>query len=456
VENKAASRSGLTLRQRAEASLREWPEDFEALSPKSTRQMLHDLRVHQAELEMQNEELRLTQAALDGARARYFDFYDLAPVGYLTLSGQGLILQANLTTATLLGWTRDALVKQPVSRFLFKEDQEIFYRYHQQLVETNQQQACDFRLLKADGTPFWARLEAIAVQDESGARTLRIVLQDIGARKQTEADLEKHRQHLEQLVEDRTASLSIAKEAAEAANRAKSMFLANISHELRTPMNGIMGMTRAALHRVTDPKTSELLGKAMVSANHLLLLLDNLIDISSMEAERFTLERDTFKMETILDKLRTHIGQEAEVKGVHFNLDIAPEVTGHALLGDAVRLGQVLTTLTENAIKFTNEGSVTLRAQVDEETSADIRLHFEVQDTGIGIATDDQCRLFTLFEQVDGSMTRKYGGTGLGLVICKRLVELMGSSIGVRSQIGTGSTFWFTVRLDKAGDGLGQ
>jgi PAS domain S-box-containing protein len=274
---------------------------------------------------------------------------------------------------------------------------------------------------------------------------------DITDHKQAEVELEQHRHHLERLVEDRTVALSIAKEAAEAASRAKSMFLANISHELRTPMNGIMGMTGVALRRVTDPKTNELLGKAMASADRLLLLLNNLIDISKMEAERFTLDRDTFMMETVLDNLQTHIGQKAEVKGVHFNLDIAPEVTGHTLVGDPVRLGQVLATLIENAIKFTDDGSVTLRAQVAKETSGDVRLRFEVQDTGIGIAADDQHHLFTLFEQVDGSVTRKYGGTGLGLIICKRLVELMGGSIGVSSKIGEGSTFWFAVRLDKAG-----
>ena len=303
-----------------------------------------------------------------------------------------------------------------------------------------------------DGKPGWVSTNKWPIVDDHG-KVVGIfgISRDVTQARQLEVELEKHRHHLEQLVEDRTAALSITKEAAEAANRAKSMFLANISHELRTPMNGIIGMTRIALRHVTDPKTIELLGKAMTSADRLLLLLNNLIEISKMEAERFTLERDTFRMETVLDNLQAHIGQKAELKGLQFNLDIAPEVTGYTLLGDPVHLGQVLATLTENAIKFTDDGSVILRGQVLAETSGDVMLRFEVQDTGIGIAADDQSRLFTSFEQVDGSQTRKYGGSGLGLAICKRLVELMGGSIGVSSQIGAGSTFWFAIRLDKAG-----
>ncbi len=190
----------LTLRQRAEVSLRELPEDFEVLSPAALRQMFHDLRVHQAELEMQNEDLRAAQLALDTAQARYFDFYDLAPVGYLTVNARGLIEQANLTTAFLLGVVRDALLKQSISHFILKEDQEIYYRYRQQLIETWQHQPCDLRLLKADGTSFWARLEAIAVPDEAGVPALRIVLRDITMRKQAELELRQSEQRFRDIA----------------------------------------------------------------------------------------------------------------------------------------------------------------------------------------------------------------------------------------------------------------
>jgi PAS domain S-box-containing protein len=411
--------------------------------------MLHDLRVHQAELEMQNEELRQTQAALDGARARYFDFYDLAPVGYLTLNARGLIEQTNLTTATLMGMARDALIQQSISRFIVKEDQEIFYRYRQQLVETNQQQACDLRLLKADGTPFWARMEAIAVQDEAGAPALRIVLLDITARKRTEDELEQYRHHLEALIQERTASLSIAKEAAEAANRAKTTFLATMSHELRTPMNGIMGMTAMVQRLATDPKQIGYLAIVMRSAEHLLAIITDILDISKLEAERLSLEQTDFTLGGVMQNLGGLMHTKAAEKGLKLDIDVAPELAKLALVGDPQRLGQILLNLTDNAIKFTPAGVVSVRVLLAEESSTHVLLRVEIEDSGIGISAEEQNRLFSVFEQGDGSMTRKFGGAGLELAICKRLVQMMGGNIGVDSQLGAGSLFWFTVRLGR-------
>ncbi|MGE5531846.1 MAG: PAS domain S-box protein, partial [Bacteroidota bacterium] len=180
----------LELRQQAEEIARKEAapssEDLESRSPEGTRQTLHELRVHQIELEMQNEELRRMQAELEAARARYFDLYDLAPVGYCTLSEQGLILEANLTAATLLGVARSALVKQPISRFIFPEDQAIYYLFRKQLFETGTPQACELRMRRADAAPFWARLEATVAPDAAGAPGCRVVLSDITARRQLE------------------------------------------------------------------------------------------------------------------------------------------------------------------------------------------------------------------------------------------------------------------------------
>jgi diguanylate cyclase (GGDEF)-like protein/PAS domain S-box-containing protein len=163
--------------------------------------MFHDLRVHQAELEMQNEELRQAQAALDTARARYFDFYDLAPVGYLSVNARGLIEQANLATATLLGMARGALIKQPISHFILKADQEIFYLYRQQIIDTGQHQPCELRMTKADGTPFCGQLESIAVPNEAGAPTLRIVLSDFSERKRDEMALREQKEFFHLIAE---------------------------------------------------------------------------------------------------------------------------------------------------------------------------------------------------------------------------------------------------------------
>jgi len=176
----SATPQDIALRERAEAIAREQsaqaPEDLEALPPEETTQALHELRVHQIELEIQNEELRRAQVDLAASQARYFDLYDLAPMGYVTVSEQGLILEANLTAATLLGVARGALVKQQISRFILKEDQDVYYWLHKTLLETGKPQACELRMRKQDGAPFWARLEATATQNADGAPVCRAVL----------------------------------------------------------------------------------------------------------------------------------------------------------------------------------------------------------------------------------------------------------------------------------------
>jgi signal transduction histidine kinase/CheY-like chemotaxis protein len=241
-----------------------------------------------------------------------------------------------------------------------------------------------------------------------------------------------------------------AKDGAEAASRAKSTFLANMSHELRTPMNAIMGMTGLALRRASDPTLRNQLGKIDQASQHLLAVINDILDISKIEAERLTLERVSFRLGEVVENILSLISQKAQDKKLKLSIDLTPDVTQLSLLGDPLRLGQILLNFTSNAVKFTALGSITVRARVVEESAINVVLRFEVQDTGIGIAPQDQLRLFTAFEQADGSMTRKYGGTGLGLAISKRLAHLMGGEVGVESQVGTGSTFWFIVRLDKA------
>jgi signal transduction histidine kinase len=285
-------------------------------------------------------------------------------------------------------------------------------------------------------------------QDMLG-RALRYAL----VRGKLEQDLRQHQLHLEDKVAERTAALSIAKEAAEAANRAKSTFLANMSHELRTPMNAIMGMTDLVLRRVTDPKQVDQLTKVITASEHLLHVINDILDISKIEAERLTLEQVDFKLGEVLENLSSMIGHKAAEKHLQLQLDLAPEIAGTLLRGDPMRLGQILINLTGNAVKFTPQGTITLRARISEESATDVLLRFEIQDTGIGISADDQKRLFTAFEQADGSMTRKYGGTGLGLAISQRLARMMGGDVGVSSQPGVGSTFWLTVQVLKAAAG---
>lgn len=262
--------------------------------------------------------------------------------------------------------------------------------------------------------------------------------------------LARYSNHLEALVDERTAALSIAKEAAEAGSRAKSIFLANLSHELRTPLNGMLGMTDLAKRRVSDPKALAYLDKASLSAKNLLSLINDLLDIANIEGERLTMEKSSFRLGEVLKSVDALSREKAVRKGLTFSIDVEDGLSQQVFEGDPLRLSQVLLNLTGNAVKFTEQGNVRVRARRVAETLVDVKLSFSVQDTGIGIKADDKQRIFRLFEQADGSLTRKYGGTGLGLLLSKRLVDMMGGEIDVTSEPGQGSTFWFTVKLGKA------
>jgi hypothetical protein len=263
------------------------------------------------------------------------------------------------------------------------------------------------------------------------------------------SELKRHRDQLEEMVAERTAEITQAKVAAETANRAKTIFLANMSHELRTPMSGVMGMINLARRRMSDPKGLDQLDKAMFSADRLLRILNDILDLSMIEAQRLDIKDEPLKLADSIENLTGTLGHMASAKGLRLIVDISPRLAQASLKGDPRRLDQVLLKLVGNAIKFTEQGDVTLRVVQSDVTADAVLVRFDVADTGIGIAPHALSRLFRPFEQVDNSMTRKHGGTGLGLAICKRLVELMGGKIGVESTPGVGSTFWFVVQLKK-------
>jgi signal transduction histidine kinase/ActR/RegA family two-component response regulator len=254
--------------------------------------------------------------------------------------------------------------------------------------------------------------------------------------------------HLEELVAARTAELSQARDAAEAANRAKSIFLATMSHEMRTPMNGVMGMVDLALRRATDPKQIDWLKKSQGSAKHLLDVIGDILDISHLEAEKMTLEEKNFSLTQVVEDVLQMQGEAAQAKGLHLSPEISPALP-YLLCGDPTRLRQILVNFVGNAIKFSDHGQITVNARAVEEDKLRVLLRIEVTDQGIGISPEHQARLFRPFTQADGTMNRKYGGTGLGLSICKRISLLMGGDAGVISKEGQGSTFWVTVRLKK-------
>jgi signal transduction histidine kinase/ActR/RegA family two-component response regulator len=256
------------------------------------------------------------------------------------------------------------------------------------------------------------------------------------------------RDRLEDMVRIRTHALTKARDAANAANVAKSAFLANMSHEIRTPMNGILGMAHLLRRGGVSLKQAERLETIEKSGMHLLAIINNILDISKIEARKVVLDQAPVSMEAVCDNVRSMLFEQAMTKNLALLIDVAP-IPGR-LEGDPTRLQQAVLNFASNAIKFTDEGSVTLRAFPLEETGDGVLVRVEVADTGIGIAPEVIPRLFNAFEQADNSTTRKYGGTGLGLVIARRLAELMGGEVGVASTEGIGSTFWLTVRLKRS------
>ena len=269
-------------------------------------------------------------------------------------------------------------------------------------------------------------------------------------------ELSRHRDQLEAQVQARTVELAQAKDAAESASLAKSTFLANMSHEIRTPMNAIIGLTHLLRRAEQAPEQAERLGKIDTAANHLLAVINDILDISKIEAGKLELEHANFPLGAVLDHVRSLVSDQARAKGLAIEVD--PDGVPIWLRGDPTRLRQALLNYASNAIKFTEQGTVTLRAILLQEGAGgtqdavsqdEILVRFEVTDTGVGVAADKMPSLFLAFEQGDASTTRKYGGTGLGLAITRRLAQLMGGEAGADSTPGVGSRFWFTARLQR-------
>ncbi|QBB69944.1 response regulator [Pseudolysobacter antarcticus] len=281
-------------------------------------------------------------------------------------------------------------------------------------------------LRPVDGKIAWMHAMGIVVNDpKRPCREMYGVVQDITEIIEAKRELEE------------------ARAAAEAANQAKSAFLATMSHEIRTPLNAILGMSHLALKERTESERRSYLEKIQRAGQHLLAVINDVLDISKIEAGRLTIETAHFALAELLDNAANVTADRAAVKGLRFSVEVAADVPAE-LVGDQLRLGQVLINYATNAVKFTERGEITISVSVDSRTLHDAVLRFCVRDTGIGLTADQIDNVFDAFQQGDSSITRRYGGTGLGLAICRNLVRLMGGEMGVDSRLGVGSTFWFT------------
>ncbi len=310
---------------------------------------------------------------------------------------------------------------------------------------------------RPDGRPAWFNISAVPVISPDTGAMLAVVTSfaDVTERKQAEDELADHRHRLEDLVAERTqalqaanASLARARDQAEAATRAKSAFLANMSHEIRTPMNAIIGLTHLITRDTRDSQQRERLGKVGDAAQHLLQVINDILDLSKIEAGKMVLEDTEFALDDLLSRSVEMVRGRAAEKGLElvFDTDHLPP----RLRGDPTRLAQALINLLSNAVKFTDTGWVRLRAELLQVQGERQLVRFEVSDTGVGIAPERQPRLFEAFEQADNSATRRHGGTGLGLALSRHLAAMMGGEIGLRSAPGAGSHFWFTAWLGVA------
>ena len=355
----------------------------------------------------------------------------------MTTDPSGIITDVNKQMETLTGCTRDELIGAPFKNYFTDPERA---EASIKLVLTNGKLAnYELTARARDGKETAVSYNATTFHD----RDRRLQGMFAAARDITE------RIRLDRVLQEKNDELEASRSVADKANVAKSEFLSSMSHEIRTPMNAIIGMSYLALKTDLTQRQRNYIAKIRGSAQQLLGIINDILDFSKIEAGKLTVERTDFELEAVLDNVANLIAEKASAKGLELVFDVDKEMPSN-LVGDPLRLGQVLVNYCNNAVKFTEHGEIHVVVRVKEQTDKSVLLHCAVHDTGIGLTEEQMGRLFQSFSQADASTTRKFGGTGLGLVIAKNLAELMGGQVGVRSEFGKGSTFWFTARLGKS------
>ena len=547
-----------TLRGRAEVIVEKKLQSLSdhQLTSASVNEMLHELRVHQIELEMQNEELRESHAALDVMRARYFDLYDLAPIGYLTLNQHNTIQQANLTVANMLGLARSTLIRQPFTKLIFKADQDVFYLNHKRLIASGDPQAFDLRIIHDADTPLWVNCVITLAHDYDGEPEIRAVLSDVSERKQNQQALAESEAHYHTLfnsidegfcvvelifdhankpidyrflevnpsfikqsglkqalgkrmsefapdldgewyeiygkvvttgqpirfikeakeledrwfdvyafrlgdAEDRKVAilftdtsqrkheeikLIAARHMADKANLAKSDFLSSMSHELRTPLNAILGF--AQLLEASNPPPTEKqvrsIDQIIKAGWYLLELINEILDLAAIDAGKILLTMETLALAEVLADSLAMLENQAQKQEI--SLIFTPCDVPYFIQADRIRVKQVFVNLLSNAVKYNKpNGSVTVKCALKSHQ----RIRICIEDTGEGLSAENIAQLFQPFNRL-GKQSSQIEGTGIGLVVSKHIVELMGGAIGVESTVGKGCKFWVELNLTDA------
>ena len=402
-------------------------------------------------------------AALRASEERYRQIVETSQEGIWQIDAQSLTTFVNPKMAEMLGYTPEEMMGVGLLEFM---DDAGRTEATQRLAERRNGDAAqhDFRFLRKDGSNLWVHISTNALTDAAGryAGALAMVA-DIGPRKAAEQELSLHREHLEALVQERThelaqtnLALTQARDQAEAANRAKSTFLANMSHEIRTPLNAVIGLTHLLQADTTEPAPLARLNKVSAAAQHLLGLVNDVLDLSKIEAGQLTLESHEFSLAELVEHTLSMLRERASAKSIRLSSSIEPGLP-ERLVGDPLRLEQILLNFIGNAVKFSDAGDVTVLARRADSPAGGatetgpLWLRIEVKDQGIGLSAEQQARLFQSFSQADDSTSRRFGGTGLGLAIARRLARRMGGDVGVVSEPGAGSMFWMTARLERPG-----
>jgi signal transduction histidine kinase/ActR/RegA family two-component response regulator len=429
------------LRRRAEDQLNASPYGSPVIPPSAEQmQLVHELQVHQLELEMQNQQLIDAQSEISRNLEQLTELYDLAPIAYFTLDRNGCITKSNVMAKKLLGTPFQMLDHCHLSRFVASDALHTYQEFIDRIFLLGRLESCNLTLNgRANSAPIHIFMEGIADKDR---QECRLVVTDLSRQHAIEEALAS--------LAIRTEELAAAKTAAETANRAKATFLANMSHEIRTPMSAILGMAHLLQRSGLNASQEAQLEKINIAAKHLLGIINDILDLSKIDAGQLTLEQTPFMLKTMLAEVSSLVIDRVKAKNLDFRMDMAPVLLERQLIGDPLHLKQILLNLLSNAVKFTERGQIELLADLDADNGQEMLLRFTVRDSGCGIPADALPRIFKPFEQADTSTTRQYGGSGLGLSISRRLVHLMQGELEVSSTPGMGSTFSFTIRLQRS------